>query len=111
VSAGGGRDRERAARGEIVGVEIVVGGVVQGVGFRQFARACAERFGVVGYAMNVPDGTVRVVAEGARAALEAFVAELEHGPRAGRVARVDVAWRAPRGEFTSFGIRYHGHDA
>jgi acylphosphatase len=110
VNATGG-DGESAGRDDVVGVEIVVEGAVQGVGFRQFAWDCAERLGVVGYAMNVPDGTVRVVAEGARAALEAFVAQLERGPRLGRVARVDVAWRAARGEFTGFGIRYHGHGA
>ncbi len=75
-------------------VEIVVEGMVQGVGFRQFAQTCARKGAVVGYAMNAPDGTVRVVAEGARAALETFIADLERGPRLGRVARVDVAWRA-----------------
>jgi acylphosphatase len=105
VSAGSERRDER------VGAEIVVEGAVQGVGFRQFAQKCAQRLAVVGYAMNVPDRTVRVVAEGARGALETFVADLERGPRLGRVARVTVTWRTARGEFTGFGIRYHGHDA
>lgn len=94
-----------------VGAEVVVEGRVQGVGFRDFARRAAERRGLVGYAMNLEDGTVRVVVEGPRAAIEGFVAEIERGPRLGKVTRVTVDWRAPRGEFTGFGIRVSGHDA
>lgn len=105
---GGGAGAERDER---VGVEMVVEGIVQGVGFRQFAQGCATRLGVDGYAMNLPDGRVRVIAEGTRAAVEAFVVEVKRGPRLGRVARVDVAWREARGELNGFGIRYHGHDA
>ncbi len=61
--------------------------------------------------MNLRDGNVRVVAEGARAAIERLAGELERGPRLGKVTRVSVAWREPRGEFTGFGIRYPGGDA
>jgi acylphosphatase len=94
-----------------VGAEIVVDGHVQGVGFRDFAQRCAERLGLVGYAMNLEDGRVRVVVEGARAPIEAFLVELERGPRLSRVRGTSVTWRAARGEFTGFGIRYFGHDA
>lgn len=111
-------DGERGERGgdgragrERAGAEIVVEGRVQGVGYREFVRTWAERLGVVGYAMNLRDGTVRVVVEGERAAVEALVPELERGPRLSKVTRVSVSWRAPRGEFTGFGIRYPGHDA
>ena len=111
---GGAVNGERAGGGERevnAGAEIVVEGRVQGVGFRDFARREAEKVGLVGYAMNLDDGTVRVVVEGARAAIDALVPALEKGPRLGRVTRVSVAWTAPRGEFTSFGIRYSGRDA
>ena len=86
-------------------------GRVQGVGYRDFARRAAERSGLVGYAMNLDDGNVRVVVEGERAAIEMFVPMLEKGPRLGNVRRVTVDWTAPRGEFTGFGIRYSGRDA
>jgi acylphosphatase len=89
----------------------LVEGRVQGVGFRDFARTCAERLGLVGYAMNLRDGSVRVVVEGERAAIETVVRGLERGPRLGKVTRVTVTWREPGGEFTGFGIRYSGHDA
>ena len=96
---------------ERVGAEILVEGRVQGVGYRDFARRAAESRGLVGYAMNLHDGTVRVVVEGERAVLEVFVAELEQGPRLANVTRVGVAWREARGELTGFGIRYSGRDA
>ena len=100
-----------SGEGEKVGAEIRVEGRVQGVGFREFARRAAERGRLVGYAMNLEDGDVRVVVEGERAAIAALVAALEKGPRLGNVARVGVTWRAASGEFTSFGIRYSGRDA
>jgi acylphosphatase len=90
---------------------MVVEGMVQGVGFRQFAQSCARRRGVVGYAMNLPDGNVRVVAEATRQVLETFAGDLQRGPRLGRVDRLNVTWHEARGEFAGFGIRYHGNDA
>lgn len=100
-----------AAEDETAAAEVLVEGRVQGVGFREFARRCAGRLGVVGYAMNLRDGRVRLIAEGTRAAIESLVAELERGPRLGNVGRVTVTWQAPCGEFTGFGIRDPGHDA
>jgi acylphosphatase len=88
--------------------EIRVTGRVQGVGYRDFVRRCAERAGVTGYTMNLGDGSVRVVVEGMRGLLEALIGELGHGPRLARVERVDVAWTAARGEFAEFSIRHGG---
>ena len=97
--------------GERAAAEIFVEGRVQGVGYRQYTRRCAERHGVVGYVMNMHDGRVCIVAEGTRAGIEAMVPELERGPRMGHVTRITLTWRAPRDEFGGFGIRYPGRDA
>jgi acylphosphatase len=86
-------------------VEIFVAGRVQGVGFRDFCRSSAGRLGVGGFAMNLRDGRVRVVAEGSRASLELLVRELERGPAGARVDNVDVTWADARGEFERFGVR------
>jgi acylphosphatase len=63
-----------------------VTGNVQGVGFRWYVRGRARRFEVTGRATNLRDGSVEVVAEGARDVLERFVAALDEGP--GRIDRV-----------------------
>jgi acylphosphatase len=66
----------------------IISGQVQGVGYRYFACRAAETCGVAGTVRNMPDGTVEAIAEGEAPAVEAFRAELERGPRAGRVDRV-----------------------
>ena len=49
---------------------ILISGVVQGVGFRYFTRQNAMKLGVHGYAKNLPNGKVEVVAEGDKATLD-----------------------------------------
>ena len=68
-----------------------VHGYVQGVGYRYFVRRKAHELGLSGRAVNRPDGTVQVEAEGARAALESLVEALAEGPVASRVERVEHA--------------------
>lgn len=48
-------------------------GRVQGVGFRYTATQIAHRFEVAGYVQNLPDGRVRLVAEGAPDQLDALL--------------------------------------
>lgn len=47
-------------------VEITVRGLVQGVGYRAFAKRAADVLQVTGFAENMPDGSVRIIAEGER---------------------------------------------
>ena len=70
----------------------LVSGRVQGVAFRAHARAEALRHGLRGYARNLADGRVEVVACGDAAGIEAFAAWLRHGPP---LARVDDVERQP----------------
>ncbi len=72
-----------------------VRGRVQGVGFRFFALEEAQRRGVAGWARNVADGRVEIVAEGDIRALEEFVASVRRGPAGARVEDVRVEWEAP----------------
>ena len=85
---------------------ILISGKVQGVGFRYFTRQNAMRLGVHGYAKNLPNGKVEVVAEGDKATLDAFVKILWKGPPASRVEDVKVEARPHSGEYTSFGVKY-----
>jgi acylphosphatase len=71
-----------------------VSGRVQGVGFRWWTRARALELGLSGWAANLDDGRVEVVAEGAPASLEALLAALRSGGTPGRVDLV-VEHRGP----------------
>lgn len=46
---------------------------MQGVGFRNFATRIGHSLGLAGYAKNLPDGTVEIVAEGEKETLARFV--------------------------------------
>ncbi len=68
-----------------------VHGRVQGVWFRESTRREAMQLGVAGHAINLPEGTVEVLAVGAPEALRVLEAWLHSGPPMARVTKVDVA--------------------
>lgn len=73
----------------------LVSGRVQGVFFRASTREQAQRLGLSGYAINLPDGRVEVLAAGDGQALEALAAWLDQGPP---MARVEAVERSPASE-------------
>lgn len=82
-----------------------VRGRVQGVGFRWWTRARALEIGLAGYAANLDDGRVQVVAEGPRERCERLLAVLGSGAAPGRVTGVAEMWGEPRGGYTGFETR------
>jgi len=74
-----------------------VRGHVQGVGMRWWIRSRALELGLTGWAKNLDDGRVEVVAEGPRDALEALLAALGGGHSPGRVIGVTERWSESRG--------------
>jgi acylphosphatase len=91
---------------ETVRARIRVTGVVQGVGYRYFARTIATSFGLGGYVRNLPDGSVEVMAEGDKPAVRGLVQELKVGPRHARVAGVEVEWLESGMDFETFEYRF-----
>jgi acylphosphatase len=76
---------------------------VQRVGYRGFARLVADRYGVYGYSENLPDGSVRIIAEGEDDKLTHFCEDLraEDEPLI-EVESVTTTESDYRGEFTHF---------
>lgn len=66
-----------------------VSGKVQGVWFRASAREQALALDLCGYANNLRDGRVEVLAVGADAAIETLAQWLRQGPPHARVERVE----------------------
>ena len=85
---------------------VLISGKVQGVGFRNFTQRNATQLGVNGYAKNLANGKVEVVAEADKAQLDALVVLLRQGPRYARVDSLEIDERPFTGEYKSFGIRY-----
>jgi acylphosphatase len=66
-----------------------VSGRVQGVFYRASTRQRAQELGCRGYARNLPDGRVEVLAIGEPAAVQALIEWLRLGPPAAHVTDVN----------------------
>ena len=89
-----------------VRAHIVVSGRVQGVGFRVFAARIAAKRGLVGGVRNLADGRVELDVEGARAAIESLLHDLQSGPPAAHVNKIETEWSAATKRLSNFSIWY-----
>jgi len=86
-------------------------GRVQGVGFRFTTQRIASSHDVAGYVQNLPDGRVRLVAEGDDQTIQAFLDDVKTQMQR-CIHHTDVQTDAATGEFGkptdpgSFGIRH-----
>jgi len=86
-------------------VRLLVSGRVQGVYFRVFTRKKALQLGVKGYARNLADGQVEIVAVAKEPVLEKFILWCHKGPITARVDQLIVAPLESDEAFTGFEIR------
>jgi acylphosphatase len=85
--------------------EAYYSGRVQGVGFRYTAQSIAATHSVTGYVHNLPDGRVRLEAEGEREELGRFLKAVAQRMEENiRICTVD--FRPATGEFQAFQIRH-----
>jgi acylphosphatase len=68
-----------------------VSGRVQGVFFRASTRSQAEKLGLRGWAVNLPDGRVEVLVVGADEAVQQLGEWLHEGPATAKVLAVETA--------------------
>ncbi len=85
-------------------MQIVVHGRVQGVGYRQHTRLEAMKLGLLGYVKNLPDDTVKIVAEGESAELTQLLHWAKTGPIAAQVQHIEVTYGTAQNEFGTFSI-------
>ena len=69
--------------------KFIIKGRVQGVWFRESTRQQAMNLGLSGYAVNLSDGSVEVLACGDSAAVEQLAGWLQQGPPLASVRSVD----------------------
>jgi len=84
---------------------LIVSGRVQGVFFRDNTRRKAMELGLKGYAKNLPDGNVEVVAQGDEIKLKELIDFIKKGPGIAKVTNIDVKHKEPE-NFKNFEIRY-----
>ena len=92
---------------DLVSVQAIVHGRVQGVFFRAFTSRQARELSLTGYVRNLPDGkAVEVHAEGERKQLERLIDYLKTGPPGARVEKVTTNWLGYGGNYPGFSIMY-----
>jgi acylphosphatase len=86
-------------------IRLIIGGRVQGVGFRFTAYDKAEELALAGFVRNLHSGDVEIVAEGPREKLKMLAAWAHLGPPSAHVTDVREEWLDFTGELTEFRIR------
>jgi acylphosphatase len=84
-------------------VRCLVRGRVQGVFFRASTQRKARQLNLTGYAKNLSDGRVEVVASGEKMAVDQLVLWLQRGPIGARVDAVLVEAAEDGEGFSGFG--------
>ena len=91
---------------EKVRAHVRIYGKVQGVFFRMETQQAANKYGVVGWVRNLPDGSVEALFEGDRWRVEKLIKWCETGPPLAEVMDVDVRWEPYSGTYDRFDITY-----
>lgn len=86
-------------------IRYLVSGRVQGVFFRASTRERAQSLGLTGWARNLPDGRVEVLACGDQATLGQFRAWLREGPPQAQVEDIEEEERPVAEEPAGFDVR------
>ena len=81
---------------------ILVSGDVQQTGYRDRAIEIGKRLNLSGYAENLPDGRVRIVAEGEEESLNKFLSDVDIKNALINVERIDHSISDATGEFSDF---------
>ncbi len=86
--------------------EIIVDGLVQGVGFRYFVMKNAQQLGLKGFVKNLYSGEVQTVVEGEKYLIDDLFNKLKVGPMHASVNKYKINWDESKQEFKNFEIRY-----
>jgi acylphosphatase len=89
----------------LVAADILVTGMVQGVGYRFFTQRAAEELCLSGWVRNLSDGRVQAEVEGPRPRVEELLARLRVGPSLSSVTDVAVTWKAASGAARGFLVK------
>jgi len=85
-------------------LKMTVTGRVQGVGYRYFIARIAEDLELTGYAKNLFNGDVEIVAEGRHEFLEHLIEKAKEGPHGAHVKTCKTEWLDFKKKYDKFEI-------
>lgn len=87
-------------------VHMIIGGDVQGVGYRKWALNIARTLGVVGWVKNREDRTVEIVAVASREILDQFIELCHTGPELAVVKDIQMLPITEERQYDTFTVIY-----
>lgn len=90
----------------MIQLHIIVSGKVQGVGFRYFSQMKAVQYGITGWAKNLADGSVEIVASGSKDQLDPFIEDLRVGNPFSKINNIEITESGVTEDYHSFTIKY-----
>jgi acylphosphatase len=75
-----------------IAVQVIVHGLVQGVSFRAFTRDMAIKLNITGYTLNLPNGTVKVIALGTESSIQKLFESLKVGSLRAQVDKLELTY-------------------
>lgn len=87
-------------------MHVLYTGRVQGVGFRFTAERFALELDVVGWVINLPDGSVGLTCEGEEAKLRKLLQKIDD-VFCHYIKDISLEWSQATGEFSDFEIRFY----
>jgi acylphosphatase len=88
----------------VIARHLIIGGLVQGVGFRYFAQRAAARHQVFGYVRNLENGNVEAFVQGPEDMVNKFRDDVAAGPRYSNVTHIEETVVEPNKGFMTFRI-------
>lgn len=85
-------------------IRVTISGLVQGVGYRYFCYKKATEYGIKGYAKNMYNGNVEVIAQGNKNLIKEFIRDLNIGPHYASVKSTDIEEIECEKEYGEFSI-------
>ena len=83
---------------------LFISGSVQGVGYRQFVKHWARKFGLTGWVRNLDDGRVEAVVQGEPKKIHVLLKICRKGPPVSKVAAVQVQEESGSETFEAFTV-------
>ena len=90
---------------DLIRAEIVINGLVQGVGFRYYIYRNAVGLGLKGFTENLFSGEVLTVVEGSKRNVEELYKRIIVGPSHASVRKHNIIWQEFKNEFEKFEVR------
>lgn len=91
---------------QLTRLEATVHGEVQRAGYRYIVQDIARKLNIKGYVQNMPDGTVKIIAEAPQKNLETFIKKLRIKEPPIHVDHIETKRTKPTKEFKFFLIKY-----